>query len=104
MRKHEKLEKILRFIYVIAVICLLYFPIFIIVVLSFDKDQTGQTWGGFTLKWYAEIFMLDRLRTSILNTFAVALCTTIISSVAGTFIAIGINNLSKKKKKYMMLC
>ena len=101
--KKDKLFNVLRFVYVLLVIVIMYLPILIIMFLSVNSSQTGNSFTGFTLKWYQEIFTNSSLYTSILNSFSVALCTTIISSVLGTFFAIGLNAFNKKLKAKLML-
>lgn len=100
----ERIFNGLKSLYVALVILVLYFPILIIMLLSVNSSRTGNSFTGFTLDWYKEIFENSGLYTSILNSFSVALTTTIISTVIGTFAAIGIFNLSKKtKNKVIML-
>lgn len=95
--------KTLPWVYVLLVFFLLYLPIFIIMLLSVNSSQTGSTWGGFTFKWFKEIFTLKSLYVSIINTLLVALYSTLIATVVGVFASIGINALSQKKRKAMLL-
>lgn len=99
----DTLKKVFKWVFIGLIFFLLYFPIIIIMVLSVNKSQTGSTWTGFTLKWYAEIFKVRTLYTSILNSILVAMYSTLIATVVGIFTSIGINALTKKKKKAMML-
>ena len=90
--------KKLKGAYVCLIIALLYLPI--IVIMCYSINTTG---NGSIFKYYGEIFKNKTLYTSILNSITVALFTTIISSVLGTFIAIGIHSLSKKKRKIVVM-
>lgn len=105
--KQEKTEKVLnrfRWVYIGIVILVLYFPILVIMLQSFNLNaKTGDSWGGFTFKWYSGIFTSNSLLEAIKNSLFVAALTTIISSVCGTFIAIGMHGMNKKLKKYVML-
>lgn len=102
--KKEKTINVLRIIYIALIIIVLYFPIAIIVLQSFNMNaKLGDSWGGFTFKWYKGIVENKSLLSAIKNSIMVAILTTIISSIAGTFIAIGIHNMNKKVKKYVML-
>jgi spermidine/putrescine transport system permease protein len=76
---------------------LLYFPIFIVAILSVNESQTAHSFSTFSLKWYQEIITNVSLRTAIINTFTVAIISTLISTTIGTAIAIGINASSKKE-------
>ncbi len=99
----DTLKKVLKWAFIGLVFFLLYFPIIIIIVLSLNKDVRGSTWGGFTLQWYAEIFKIKSLYTSIINSILVAMYSTLFATIIGIFASIGINALSRKKKKAMML-
>lgn len=82
---------------------LIYFPILVIALLSFNQSVKGYSFTGFTFNWYFEIFRDTRLLEAISNTLLIALLSTIIATVIGTFSAIGIHNLSKSNKFKMMV-
>ena len=48
--------KKLRRIYVGLIMAFLYAPIVLLVLYSFNNSKSRATWGGFTLKWYKELF------------------------------------------------
>ena len=50
------IRKYLQKIYLTLIFILLYAPIVTLVVLSFNQSKTRAKWGGFTLKWYKELF------------------------------------------------
>jgi spermidine/putrescine transport system permease protein len=58
--------------------------------------------NGFTLKWYQAIFTDKSLFNAIINTWLIALCAMIISTTAGTFIALQISKLKQKYKPLVM--
>lgn len=82
---------------------LIYFPILVIGLLSFNKSVKGYSFTGFTFNWYVEIFKDSRLLEAISNTLLIAILSTIIATVIGTLTAIGIDNLSKSNKFKMMI-
>ena len=55
--------------YLGLIYALLYLPIIVLVVMSFNKSKIGYNWGGFSLKWYESLFnnqaMLDAFWHSI---------------------------------------
>ncbi|MDD4000356.1 MAG: ABC transporter permease, partial [Bacilli bacterium] len=93
----------LKFIFLAIVMFFLYFPILIIVIQSFNADGQGNDFGGFTLRWYQELFNDDALVVAITNTISIAILATIISTVLGALAAIGINSLNKKRRQKMIL-
>lgn len=82
---------------------IIYLPIIIITMLSFNKSSYAYEWSSFSLQWYKEIFINEGLRTSILHSLTIASISTVVATFAGTFIAIGINSLKKKNRVRMMI-
>ena len=64
---------------------IIYFPILVIGLLSFNKSVKGYSFTGFTFNWYVEIFRDDRLLEAITNTLLIAFLSTIIATIIGTF-------------------
>lgn len=85
------------------VIFLLYFPILIIIIQSFNANGRGNDFGGFTFQWYKALFQDEDLMSAILTTVIIALSATLISTILGTLAAIGINSLNNKHKKQMIM-
>lgn len=99
----QKVNKVGKWTFFGAVLLFLYFPILYIVTQSFNKSTTGASFTGFTLKWYEQLFKNDELMAAIYVTVSMAIIATLVSVVAGTLAAIGINALDKKKRKKMIL-
>jgi spermidine/putrescine transport system permease protein len=70
------------------VFAFLYLPILVLIIYSFNDNQRVGIWGGFSTRWYGEMFgnvrVMDALWTSIL----VAVVSTAISTVLGTAAAL----------------
>ena len=43
-------------IYIALIFIFMYAPIATLVVLSFNASKTRAKWGGFTTKWYTQLF------------------------------------------------
>lgn len=43
-------------LYLIIIFLFLYLPIVVLIVLSFNDSKSRVQWGGFTLRWYQEVF------------------------------------------------
>jgi spermidine/putrescine transport system permease protein len=67
---------------------LLYAPIAVLVVFSFNRSRLSATWQGFTTEWYAALWRNDLLFQSLLNSLIVALAVTVVCVVVGTAAAI----------------
>ncbi len=76
-------------IYLALMLILMYIPIVITVVYSFNESKVSTVWGGFSLKWYAELFRQRDLMEALLNSILLALLSGIFSIVIGTLAAVG---------------
>lgn len=94
---------IIKWVFFVFIIFLLYLPIFIIAVQSFNNSQLMYDFTEFTFKWYGMIFQERALRQAITNSLLIASLATIISTVLGTIFAIGIHSLTKKRRQKMVL-
>lgn len=89
----------LLFIFAIGI---LYTPIIVIALLSFNDSQRTNEFVGFTFNWYLEIFKDKSLITAITNTWLIAITSTVISTILGIFISLGIHNLTSKKRGILL--
>lgn len=80
----------------------LYFPIFYLVVFSFNSGETMTNFSGFSLQWYRELFTDRRLFDIILNTFLVALISASISTIIGIFGALTIFNTKSRHQRTIL--
>lgn len=92
-----------KYSFLSLVVFLLYFPILIIVIQSFNSDGTGNDFGGFTLRWYGEMFRDENLMRAIAVTITISVISTLLATILGTLFAIGINSLNKKRRKQMIM-
>lgn len=89
-------------IYFSLIFLFLYAPIFILIIYSFNSSKTRGKWGGFSLRWYVELFNDAQIMKSLYYTLAVAILASIIATVIGTMAAIAIDKMGKKSKSLIM--
>lgn len=99
----KKVNSSLKIIFLGLVMFLMYFPILIIIIQSFNSNGQGTDFGGFTLRWYGEMFKDKDLMNAIIVTISISVTSTILATILGTLFAIGINSLGKKRRKQMIL-
>ncbi|QYC39359.1 Inner membrane ABC transporter permease protein YdcV [Nonomuraea coxensis DSM 45129] len=80
-----------------ATYAFLYLPILVLVVMSFNAGDSAYTYEGFSLKWYGELAGDERIRTGLLNTLVVATGSTVIATVLGTLLAVGLARFTRSK-------
>lgn len=68
----------------------LYIPIAVLVVMSFNASKNPFTWTGFSTQWYSALFNNDLIRQGFVNTMIVAVGATILATILGTLLAIGV--------------
>jgi len=66
------------------VVALLYLPIGVLVVYSFNTSRLNVTWEGFTLRWYGALWSNGPLVTSLEHSLGIAVATTVASLAIGT--------------------
>ncbi len=82
----------------ILVFGILYIPMAVLVLFSFNATKSTGSFGGFSLRWYAELFSTPATFVALRNTLLLAVCSAVIATVIGTMAAVGIN---KMKRKYL---
>lgn len=84
-------------IYISLVMLLLYLPIFVLIIFSFNEGKTT-VWKGFSLKWYEQLFRDDNIINALGNSLIIAVLASVFATILGTAAAIGINNFKGKKR------
>ena len=73
MTKSSKvLRKIISDFYMVLILIFLYAPILTMMVLSFNSSKSRSQWGGFTLKWYTQMFESATIMDALYNTLLIA--------------------------------
>lgn len=95
-------NKGLKKLYTFLIFSFLYAPIIVLIVFSFNNSKSRGVWAGFTLKWYVELFKDAEILRALYYTLLVAVLSAIISTIIGTFAAIGIYNMPGLNKKIVL--
>ena len=78
----------------LAIFCLviLYAPLLIVAIYSFNASTSITLWGGFSLQWYEEVFFgleSDKFKDAAWNSFTIAISAAIVSTCFATSAALG---------------
>ena len=68
----------------------LYVPILVLMALSFNRAGLPTVWTGFSLEWYGKLFTADPILSAARNTLIVALFSTVLATIIGTLLAVGV--------------
>ena len=96
------IRKYLQKIYLTLIFILLYAPIVTLVVLSFNQSKTRAKWGGFTTKWYTQLFSNSEIMQALYNTLLIALLSAVFATLIGTIAALSIQGMKKKSRAVLM--
>ncbi len=96
------MKKAIERIYLTLILIFMYAPIVTLIVLSFNSSKSRAKWGGFTLKWYMRLFSDEAVASALINTLAIAILATIISTIIGTVTCIAMVGLSPKLRSAIM--
>lgn len=94
------MKRVLQRIYLALIFLLLYAPIVTLVVLSFNNSKTRAKWGGFTLKWYRNLFANEDIMSAVYTTLIIAFLAAAIATVLGTAAAIAIQSMKPRWKTF----
>lgn len=78
-------------------LALLYVPLLAVALYSFNAAEKGSVWTGVSLRWYAQLAMdpeISRraweIREATMNTLILGAVSTLIATILGTLLALGI--------------
>lgn len=88
--------------YLFLVFLFLYLPIFVLIFYSFNASRLRGSFGGFSLIWYRNLLKDRAVMQALYNTVLIAVVSTVISTIMGTFAAIGIHYLRGRQKNLVL--
>nr|WP_306265098.1 ABC transporter permease [Pararhizobium sp. IMCC3301] len=69
----------------------LYLPILLLVLFSFNESRLVTVWGGFSTRWYAEIWQNEGLLNAAWVTLRVGVLSATIATILGTMAALALS-------------
>jgi spermidine/putrescine transport system permease protein len=70
---------------------LLYLPIGVLLLYSFNDARTGYRWGGWSLRWYRALFANDAMVQALWNSLLLAFAAATLSMLIGTLTALALH-------------
>ena len=83
-------QSLFQKIYLTTVLVLMYIPMFLVVVYSFNKSGISTVWAGFSADWYKKLFSNREMAEALKNSLIIATVTSALAAVVGTVAAVGI--------------
>jgi spermidine/putrescine transport system permease protein len=88
----------LRWSYLLGVLFVLYLPIIVLVINSFNASKYGKHWAGFTWKWYEKLFSNSELMGAAGHSVLIAVTGSTLATVIGTLAAVALYRYQFKGK------
>ncbi len=88
--------KFLSKFYILMIFLLLYAPILVVVLFSFNQSGSLSSFSGFTLYWYRELFRDGEALTALKNSLFLAVTSSLLATVLGTLAAFTIDRSKRQ--------
>ena len=94
MKKNSKPSRF----YLGLIFVLMYLPIAVVIVFSFNESKFPVRFTGFSLKWYQELFSDSAMIEALGNSLFLGVVSCFVSAVIGTLGAVGLSRIHWKTK------
>lgn len=98
MRRWKNLGRV----WMVAVFGFMYVPIAVLIAFSFNESKSRNVWAGFSLRWYKNLLGDEMILQALGVSLVVAFASAIIATVLGTLAAIGVNNMSRRRRAVVL--
>ena len=98
-QRRKKALGILSTVYSVLIYAVLYIPVAVMMIFSFNDQRYNYYWNGFTTQWYGKLFSNSALIGSLWYSLIIAVLATVISVVIGTLGALGLKRFEFRGKK-----
>ena len=95
--------KFLSKFYIGLVFLLLYIPIIVLIVFSFNESGSLAEFSKFSFVWYEELFHDEEAFSALRNSLVLAISSSLIATILGTFGALGLYRMKSKLVKKSIL-
>ncbi len=86
----------------IAGFIFLYAPIISLVIFSFNKSKLVTVWGGFSTKWYGELFRDEQILTAAWMSLKIAFLSATLAVIIGTLASFVLTRFDKFRTKTIL--
>jgi spermidine/putrescine transport system permease protein len=99
VQRNRRSARLTSDIYAALIYAVLYIPVAVMMVFSFNNQRYNYYWNGFTTQWYAKLFINSSIFDSLWYSIIIAVLSTVISVAIGTLGALGLKRYSFPGKK-----
>mgnify|MGYP000164007075 CR=1 FL=1 len=95
MKKNSKLSRF----YLGLIFVLMYLPIAVVIVFSFNESKLPVRFTGFSLKWYQELFSDSAMIEALGNSLFLGVLSCFVSAVIGTLVQSGFQDPTGRQRE-----
>jgi putrescine transport system permease protein len=95
-----------RPMFLVAMLCFgfafFYIPILSMILFSFNDSRLATVWGGFSTKWYGELFRNDKVIEAAILSLKIALISATFATILGTMTGIALARFRRFKGRTLL--
>lgn len=80
----------------------LYIPIISLVIFSFNESKLVTVWGGWSIKWYGELFNNEQIMSAVWLSLKIAFISASLAVVLGVLAAFALTRMGRFKGKMLL--
>lgn len=88
-------------LYLTVIYLVMFAPILVMVIFSFNASKVGYQWDGFSTHWYSELFGNASLMQSALNSVMLAVVAATVTTIIGGLTALSLQRYDFKGKSVL---
>ena len=100
-QKRQRREDIIGALYSILIYSVLYIPVLVMMIFSFNDQRYNYYWNGFTTQWYSNLFSNSAVTGSLWYSVIKAVVATVIAVTIGTIGALGLRKYEFRGRKFI---
>ena len=86
-------------VYLALGLVIIYLPIALVILYSFNESKISIVWGGFSLKWYRTLFADKAMFQALGNSLILGLSASLAAGVVGTLGAVGFDRVRPRSRR-----
>ena len=86
-------------VYLALGLVIIYLPIALVILYSFNESKISSVWGGFSLKWYRTLFADKAMFQALGNSLILGLSASLAAGVVGTLGAVGFDRVRPRSRR-----
>ena len=75
----------------------LYIPLISVIFYSFNASSLATVWGGFSLRWYGELFRNEQVIDALFLSFKIAVTSATLATLLGTMSGLALARFGRFK-------